>query len=243
MKRAPGAERLFQARKAAARELGLPVTDYRVIRLAAMAVTFDALQVQIATGGTVNISELERIDQMLTAARNAKPEPTNVSIRLVGPELVKCPSCGCTFDGDHPERTKMLPNTTDEPVRAVIEGRAVNEAATTSPAPATASVHPPTSTSASLIEAKANPVNETSPTETPTQDDVVKAESPKSPAARDPETGLSPVVDHSAGRYFPARDAQWRTYYGNGGDSGLHNTLNPTGHTNFTIDPRRGSGQ
>jgi len=47
--RTPGAERLLKARRVAAKELRLPVTDWRVKRYAVLMVAYDGIQARLAT--------------------------------------------------------------------------------------------------------------------------------------------------------------------------------------------------
>ena len=77
--RTPGAERLYRARRAAAKELGVKANDPRAIRLATLQCAHDSAQAQLAGGRTVDIDSLLKLDAALAQARaaagaNTKPD-------------------------------------------------------------------------------------------------------------------------------------------------------------------------
>ena len=64
MSRAP-ATPLHAARRAAAKELALPITDWRVIRLATLVCAHDAVQARLANGASVDVDHLLKLDAAL----------------------------------------------------------------------------------------------------------------------------------------------------------------------------------
>jgi hypothetical protein len=85
-KLAPGAERLLRARKAASKELRLPVTDWRVRRYAVLMNMHDNLTAQLAAGADVSIDGLLKLDGAMQEIRSSlPPEPLKVSVTFVDP--------------------------------------------------------------------------------------------------------------------------------------------------------------
>jgi hypothetical protein len=95
-KRSPSAERLHRARKAAARELGLKITDPRVIRLSTLQAAFDQAQSQIAAGRVVDIDNMLKIDTALADVRASAATNTTPKVELVIVEQLHgiCQKCG-----------------------------------------------------------------------------------------------------------------------------------------------------
>jgi hypothetical protein len=83
-KRTPNAERLLQARKIAAKELRLPVTDWRVRRYALLVVMHDNATARLASGGDFNLDNLLKIETALQEIRATVPvEPIEVKLTVV----------------------------------------------------------------------------------------------------------------------------------------------------------------
>jgi hypothetical protein len=55
---------------------------------------YENLQARLATGETVDISELTRIDAALAEIRRVVTPPPNVHIEIVGADVDRCPQCG-----------------------------------------------------------------------------------------------------------------------------------------------------
>ena len=92
--RTPGAERLYRARRAAAKELGVKANDPRAIRLATLQCAHDSAQAQLAGGRTIDIDSLLKLDAALAQARavaaSAPPLHVQFCRRLYG----VCQKCG-----------------------------------------------------------------------------------------------------------------------------------------------------
>lgn len=94
--RTPGAERLHQTRRAAAQELGLKITDPRVIRLATLQAAYDQVQAQIAAGRVIDIDNMLKIDTALAEVRASAATNTTPKVELVIVEQLHgiCQKCG-----------------------------------------------------------------------------------------------------------------------------------------------------
>ena len=106
--RTPGAERLYRARRAAAKELGVKVNDPRAIRLAALQCAHDSAQAQLANGRAIDIDNLLKLDAALAEARSSVVPPHEVQIKIVDGTRKTCPFCHTTFN-PHDEEPKPLP--------------------------------------------------------------------------------------------------------------------------------------
>jgi hypothetical protein len=95
-KRSPAAERLYQVRRAAAKELGLKVTDPKVIRLATLQAAYDQVQAQIAAGRVIDIDNMLKIDTALAGVRASAATNTTPKVELVIVEQLHgiCQKCG-----------------------------------------------------------------------------------------------------------------------------------------------------
>ena len=92
-RRSPGAERLFKARHAAAKELKLPVDDWRVKRYAVLMCAYDGVQARLASGADINVDILLKLDAAMQEIRTSAPqELLKVEIEYCG-TLDFCPSC------------------------------------------------------------------------------------------------------------------------------------------------------
>lgn len=92
--RAPGADRLFKARRVAAKELRLSTDDWRVKRYAVFMVAHDTLQAKLATGANINIDGLMKLDAAMAEIRASVPqEPVRVELEIVKGIVGICPSC------------------------------------------------------------------------------------------------------------------------------------------------------
>lgn len=94
--RTPGAERLHKARKAAARELGLKITDPAVIRLAILTTAYDQIQARIASGQTIDVDAMLKLDDALAEVRKASKPLPNLEIQFVRSVtgIFNCQHCG-----------------------------------------------------------------------------------------------------------------------------------------------------
>jgi hypothetical protein len=89
---------LQRAREAAARELGLPTTDWRVVRLATLTAAHEALQAALASGLRVDFKDLLEVDRALADLRKelktAAPIDLKVSFVDSARGKFKCTKCG-----------------------------------------------------------------------------------------------------------------------------------------------------
>jgi hypothetical protein len=97
---------LQKAREAAGIELGLPTTDWRVVRLATLTAAHEALQAALAAGARIDFKELLEVDRTLSDVRKEiglnKP-PLAVQVTYVHP-TTKCPACQHEFSLDLPDK-------------------------------------------------------------------------------------------------------------------------------------------
>jgi len=94
-KRSPGAERLHQARRAAAKELGLSITDTKVVRLATLEAAHGQIQAQLAAGKPIDVSAMLQIDSALAELRaSIASVPPKVEIVFVRSLHEHCRRCG-----------------------------------------------------------------------------------------------------------------------------------------------------
>jgi hypothetical protein len=96
---------LQQAREAAGRELGMPVDDWRVVRLATLTMASEQLQAELALGGRIDFNDLLAVDKQLAELRKElKPaaKPMAVQVTYVHP-TTKCPKCSHEFSLDLPD--------------------------------------------------------------------------------------------------------------------------------------------
>lgn len=130
--RSPGAERLHQARRAAAKELGLKVTDPKVIRLATLQAAYDQVQAQIAAGRVIDIDNMLKIDTALAEVRASAATNTTPKVELVIVEQLHgiCQKCG--HSQPQPAQDHLPPEPLPPPV-VDAEARLKPLAAPTSP--------------------------------------------------------------------------------------------------------------
>jgi hypothetical protein len=96
---------LQQARECAASELGLPVSDWRVERLAKLTVADEAMQsLLVVAPERVDFGKMLDVDRALADLRKdlGVTRPMELKVRIVHPNT-KCPECGCEFNLDLPE--------------------------------------------------------------------------------------------------------------------------------------------
>jgi hypothetical protein len=93
-KRTPGADRLHAARHAAAKELKLPITDWRVKRLAVLTCSYEQAEASLAAGRGVDVDDLMKLDAALAQARASVPVQHAVTIEVVEGPIEHCPKCG-----------------------------------------------------------------------------------------------------------------------------------------------------
>ena len=80
--RTPGAERLYRARRAAAKELGVKANDPRAIRLATLQCAHDSAQAQLAGGRTIDIDSLLKLDAALAQARAVATSAPSLNVQF-----------------------------------------------------------------------------------------------------------------------------------------------------------------
>jgi len=104
---------LHAARRAAAKELALPITDWRVIRLATLVCAHDAVQARLANGASVDVDHLLKLDAALVQARAAAAPAPPVSLQICRQLHGVCQRCGHIQELD-----EELPPTGVRPVAA-----------------------------------------------------------------------------------------------------------------------------
>lgn len=158
VKRTPDAQRLADARKAAAEELHIPATDWRVRRYEALALAFERHEALLATGAEINVDKLLSLNTAMQEIRATVPPPQQtITVEYIKPTdatpdgsgvcgleacrhcgwkphspkdfLSQCPMCGWTEGCD----TARLPTGPRLPP-AQIDGDAV-EVVDSEPAP------------------------------------------------------------------------------------------------------------
>jgi len=110
--RTPGAERLYRARRAAAKELGVKANDPRAIRLATLQCAHDSAQAQLAGGRTIDIDSLLKLDAALAQARAVATSAPSLNVQFCRRLYGVCQKCGHVQELD--EELPPLP----EPPRA-----------------------------------------------------------------------------------------------------------------------------
>jgi hypothetical protein len=115
--------RLSKARSEAAKELKLPVTDWRVRRYAILMTAYSNAEGMLAEGATIDIKALLEIEAALMAIKQSlPPEPLKVTIDIVGgtePKPKK--DFARTIDG---EVVKAKPEVKPLPAPKVVEAEA-----------------------------------------------------------------------------------------------------------------------
>jgi hypothetical protein len=95
-----GAARLKAARKAAAKDLGLAIKDWRALRYALLSLEHEKLQAIAAGDGNVDIDKLLRIEAAMQEIRAGLPvEIPKVQIEIIGgTDDAHCHAFGCGGD-------------------------------------------------------------------------------------------------------------------------------------------------
>ena len=114
--RTPGAERLYRARRAAAKELGVKANDPRAIRLATLQCAHDSAQAQLAGGRTIDIDSLLKLDAALAQARAVATSAPSLNVQFCRRLYGVCQKCGHVQELDEelpplPEPPRSQPNT------------------------------------------------------------------------------------------------------------------------------------
>jgi len=96
-RRSPDAQRLLDARKAAAKELKLDPSDWRVRRYALLALSIENIEAALATGEDLDTDSLSKIDAQMQKIRDTlPPEKHQVSVQFVEGciGIYTCQHCG-----------------------------------------------------------------------------------------------------------------------------------------------------
>ena len=81
MKRSPEAKRLAAAREAAAKDLGLPESDWRVRRFAVLSIAYEGHESMLASGRGVDADTLLKLDTAMQEIRASLP-PERITVEL-----------------------------------------------------------------------------------------------------------------------------------------------------------------
>jgi hypothetical protein len=105
----PETKALLIARRAAAKELRMPVTDWRVRRYALLMVAHDQITARLANGEGVNVDALLKLDASMQEIRSSVPDERH-TIRIAYAEGIigVCPHCKAEIpDYRAPESTAI----------------------------------------------------------------------------------------------------------------------------------------
>ena len=98
-KRTPDAERLHQARKAAAVELRLDPKDWRVRRYAVLLMQFENVEALLASGAESDADKLVKLDSAMQEIRaTVPPEPMKVEVVYCETITGICPACNARIE-------------------------------------------------------------------------------------------------------------------------------------------------
>ena len=96
-RRSPDAQRLLDARKAAAKEFKLDPLDWRVRRYALLALSIENIEAALATGEELDTDSLSKTDAPMQQIRDTlPPEKHTVSVQFVEGcvGIYTCQHCG-----------------------------------------------------------------------------------------------------------------------------------------------------
>jgi len=139
-KPAPEAAALLAARRAAAKELKLPVHDWRVKRYALLMVAHDAVTAAAGTGAGYDINDLLKLDGAMQEIRaTLPPERVKVDIKFIGREDFTCRHCGKDNAAEvyHGKQALREAAKHDAVVKEEVPARVTAPAAAIAPPPAT----------------------------------------------------------------------------------------------------------
>jgi hypothetical protein len=116
---------MHECRRQAAKEFGLPIDDWRIIRLATYMCAHEAIQSQLSIGETIDIGYLGEVDRAIEALRAqmaAKPSSGEPLFEIV-PVSKKihsvCERCGhiqpTDVDTPQPDHAKVKPSPFEPP--------------------------------------------------------------------------------------------------------------------------------
>jgi hypothetical protein len=96
MSQNPEAKALLAARRSAAKELALPVTDWRVRRFGLLMAAHDALTARAAAGEHYKIEDLLRLDSAMQEIRGSIPNEHTIKIEYAEGVcgIYRCSKCG-----------------------------------------------------------------------------------------------------------------------------------------------------
>ena len=84
------AARLLKARKMASRQLKLPVTDWRVRRMALLQIVHDNITARLAAGSDVSVDNLLKVDAAMQEIRaSLPPEAITVNVHIVEGDTIR----------------------------------------------------------------------------------------------------------------------------------------------------------
>jgi hypothetical protein len=122
---------LHAARRQAAKELDLPIDDWRVIRLSTLVCAHETVQAKLASGQVIDVNHLLQIDTALAQARSAAAPAPSFRLEIVDGTFTVCPRC---------KYTEPTPAKPDDPPPADRQdgGRLLPQPASAVEAPSTA---------------------------------------------------------------------------------------------------------
>jgi hypothetical protein len=87
---------MHAARRAAAKELGLPITDWRVVRLATLVCAHEVVQAKLASGQVIDVGYLLQLDTAIAQVRSTVAPAPSVRLEIVDGTFTVCPRCKYT---------------------------------------------------------------------------------------------------------------------------------------------------
>jgi len=90
---------LHAARRRAAAELNLPIDDWQVVRLATALCHYDTVQARAADcDPSLTSDEVAKATALVVEARSSVPRQHTLTVEIVRPVRVRCPSCRTEYD-------------------------------------------------------------------------------------------------------------------------------------------------
>jgi hypothetical protein len=87
---------LHAARKQAARELDLPLDDWRVVRLSTLVLAHETVQAKLASGQMIDVGYLLQLDTAIAQVRSTVAPAPSVRLEIVDGTFTVCPRCKYT---------------------------------------------------------------------------------------------------------------------------------------------------
>jgi hypothetical protein len=107
---------LHAARRQAAKELQLPIDDWRVVRLSTLTLAHETVQAKLASGATIDFGYLLQLDQAIAQVRATSAPPLTVNLKYCKTLTGICPHCKAEVDlGPLPPLDSKSPSEPPKP--------------------------------------------------------------------------------------------------------------------------------